>query len=104
MNAMPFIKTRANRKDNPHPPPVAELDDVHLALGEKKVLCGVSFDVPAKERLVILCQSGSGKSTILRLLLGILHPDAGSVKLKDGEISQMSRRDLNRARQKVGMV
>jgi phospholipid/cholesterol/gamma-HCH transport system ATP-binding protein len=104
MNAMTSIKTRAKGKDGSHSPPVAELHDVHLAFGEKKVLCGVSFDVPAKERLVILGQSGSGKSTILRLLLGILQPNAGSVKLKDGEISQMSRRDLNRARQKVGMV
>mgnify|MGYP003693923147 CR=1 FL=1 len=43
------------------------------------MLEGVSLDVQPQERLVIMGQSGSGKSTILRLILGILRPDSGSV-------------------------
>jgi len=46
---------------------------------EKIVLEGVSLDVQPQERLVIMGQSGSGKSTILRLILGILRPNAGSI-------------------------
>ena len=104
MNTITSSKRKVDGKNDPHPAPVAELDDVHLAFGEKKVLCGVSLDVPSRERLVILGQSGSGKSTILRLLLGILQPNDGAVKFKGGEISKMSRRDLNGTRQKIGMV
>jgi phospholipid/cholesterol/gamma-HCH transport system ATP-binding protein len=49
-------------------------------------------------------QSGSGKSTILRLILGILHPDAGSLFFKQFEITRLSRRKLMQVRQHVGMV
>ena len=56
---------------------VVELRDVHLAFPEKKVLEGVSLKVEPLDRLVIMGQSGSGKSTILRLILGILQPTAG---------------------------
>jgi phospholipid/cholesterol/gamma-HCH transport system ATP-binding protein len=84
--------------------PVAELSDVQLSFGDKQILRGVDLVVPEKERLVILGQSGGGKSTLLRLLLGILKPSAGSVKLRGREISKMSRRRLNRTRQRIGMV
>jgi ABC-type transporter Mla maintaining outer membrane lipid asymmetry ATPase subunit MlaF len=56
---------------------VFELRDVQLAFPEKKVLDGVSLKVEPLDRLVIMGQSGSGKSTILRLILGILQPTAG---------------------------
>ena len=58
---------------------VVELRDVHLAFPEKKVLDGVSLKVEPLDRLVIMGQSGSGKSTILRLILGILQPTAGEI-------------------------
>ncbi len=87
-----------------HIQPAAELTDVRLAFAEKEVLTGVSLRAMPRERLVILGQSGGGKSTILRLILGILKPTSGSVKMKGREVSKMSRRRLNRIRQKVGMV
>ncbi|MEY2557527.1 MAG: phospholipid/cholesterol/gamma-HCH transport system ATP-binding protein, partial [Verrucomicrobiota bacterium] len=66
-------------------PPVVELRDVHLEFEEKKVLEGVSLEVEPLDRLVIMGQSGSGKSTILRLVLGILQPTEGSVFFKQFE-------------------
>jgi phospholipid/cholesterol/gamma-HCH transport system ATP-binding protein len=84
--------------------PVAELSGVQLSFGDKQILSGVDLIIPEKERLVILGQSGGGKSTLLRLLLGILKPSAGSVKMRGREISKMSRRRLNRTRQRIGMV
>lgn len=71
---------------------------------DKKVLEGVSLDVQPQERLVIMGQSGSGKSTILRLILGILRPEAGSVFFKNFEINQLKRRKLQQVRQHIGMV
>ena len=56
-------------------PAVVELRDVRLQFDEKKVLDGVSLAVEPLDRLVVMGQSGSGKSTILRLILGILAAD-----------------------------
>ena len=83
---------------------LAELRDVKMQFEEKKVLDGVSLKVQPQDRLVIMGQSGSGKSTILRLILGILHPDAGSVFFKQFEITRLPRRKLQQVRQKIGMV
>ena len=61
---------------------VVELAGVTLSFGARKVLKGVDIQVTSQDRLVVLGQSGSGKSTILRLVLGILKPDSGAVKFR----------------------
>src|SRR3954447_26868753 len=86
------------------PPDVVELRDVHLSFDEKRVLDGVSLRVEPLDRLVVMGQSGSGKSTILRLILGILQPDNGSVFFKQFEITRLNRRKLQRIRTQIGMV
>jgi phospholipid/cholesterol/gamma-HCH transport system ATP-binding protein len=83
---------------------VVELRDVQLAFAERKVLNGVSLQVAPLDRLVIMGQSGSGKSTILRLILGILQPDAGEIFFKQFEISRLQRRKLQQVRSQIGMV
>ena len=85
-------------------PDVVELRDVHLSFDEKKVLDGVSLEVEPLDRLVVMGQSGSGKSTILRLILGILKPERGSVFFKQFEISRLNRRKLQQVRAHIGMV
>ena len=83
---------------------VVELRDVVMQFEEKKVLDGLSLKVHPQDRLVIMGQSGSGKSTILRLILGILQPNSGSVFFKQFEITRLPRRKLQQVRQKIGMV
>ena len=83
---------------------IAELREVTKRFEEKTVLDHVSLKVRSQERLVILGQSGSGKSTILRLILGILIPDEGSVFFKQFEITRLPRRKLQRIRRHIGMV
>src|SRR5207245_9782940 len=56
------------------------------------------------ERLVIIGQTGIGKSTILRMILGTLRPDSVSIFFKQFEITRLSRRKLQRVRQHIGMV
>jgi phospholipid/cholesterol/gamma-HCH transport system ATP-binding protein len=83
---------------------MVELRDVRMQFEEKKVLDGLSLKVEPRERLVIMGQSGGGKSTILRMILGTLRPDSGSIFFKQFEISRLSRRKLQRVRQHIGMV
>ena len=85
-------------------PPVVELRDVQLQFDEKKVLDGVSLSVEPLDRLVVMGQSGSGKSTILRLILGILPPSQGSIFFKQFEVSRLQRRKLQKVRTQIGMV
>jgi phospholipid/cholesterol/gamma-HCH transport system ATP-binding protein len=86
------------------PSHIVELRDVHVQFDEKKVLDGLSLEVKPQERLVIMGQSGSGKSTILRLILGILQPTSGSIFFKQFEITRLSRRKLQQIRRHIGMV
>jgi phospholipid/cholesterol/gamma-HCH transport system ATP-binding protein len=81
-----------------------ELCDVHKQFDEKKVLDGMSLQVEPCDRLVIMGQSGSGKSTILRLILGLMQPDSGSVFFQQFEITRLPRRKLQQVRQRIGMV
>jgi len=85
-------------------PHVVELRDIALSFDEKQVLNGVSLQVEPLDRLVVMGQSGSGKSTILRLILGILQPDSGSVFFKQFEITRLNRRKLQQIRTQIGMV
>jgi phospholipid/cholesterol/gamma-HCH transport system ATP-binding protein len=83
---------------------VVELRDVDLSFGDKEVLRSVSLVVGPQERLVIIGQSGAGKTTILRLVLGILEPTAGSVFFQQLEIPRLDSYELQRARMRIGMV
>src|SRR3954468_4535476 len=85
------------------PSHVVELREIEMQFEEKKVLNGVSLEVEPSERLVIMGQSGSGKSTILRLILGILEPEAGSVLFKQFEVTRLKRRKLQQIRRQIGM-
>jgi phospholipid/cholesterol/gamma-HCH transport system ATP-binding protein len=84
--------------------PLIQLKDVVLRFGDKTVLDGINLTVHSKDRLVILGQSGGGKSTLLRLILGILKPSAGEIHYKHLQIDRLSRSKLNLLRRRIGMV
>lgn len=80
------------------------LSGVWLALGERPVLRDVSFDVQPGQTKVILGNSGSGKTTILRVILGLYRPDRGSIRVDGQEITELDERNLTRVRQNMAMV
>jgi phospholipid/cholesterol/gamma-HCH transport system ATP-binding protein len=83
---------------------VVELRNVNMRFNGKQVLDDVSLVVEPQERLVIIGQSGAGKTTILRLILGILKPEEGSIFFKQHEVSRISDHELEQVRLRMGMV
>lgn len=73
------------------------LDDVHKAFGDKQVLRGVTLEVPKGESMVIIGGSGTGKSVTLKCILGLVHPDRGTITL-DGQPVDKGDRDAFLAR------
>ena len=84
--------------------PAIEFRDVHLAFDDKVILDGISFTVRRGETKIILGRSGGGKSTIIRLVLGLLKPDSGQILIDGEDITPYSERDMMPVRQKIGMV
>jgi phospholipid/cholesterol/gamma-HCH transport system ATP-binding protein len=85
-------------------PPFVELRGIHKAFGELEVLKGIDLAVQRGEVLTILGGSGSGKSVILKHLIGLLRPDRGSVWLDGEEVTQRSERQWFELRRRFGYV
>jgi phospholipid/cholesterol/gamma-HCH transport system ATP-binding protein len=81
-----------------------EFEDVHLEFEANEVLRGVSFRLPFGETKALFGVAGSGKSTILKLALGLLKPDSGRILALGNDISGMREQDLFAVRGKIGMV
>jgi phospholipid/cholesterol/gamma-HCH transport system ATP-binding protein len=84
--------------------PVVLFDRVQLAFDEKVVLQDVSFTLVKGHTKIILGASGSGKSTILKIVVGLLRSDAGVVWVNGGRVDQLSERELMAVRGDLGMI
>lgn len=84
--------------------PAVIFDHVSFAFDEHVVLRDVSFRVPAASMTILLGASGAGKSIILKLILGLLRPDSGSIVVHGERIDQMRERDLTHVRADIGMM
>ncbi len=81
-----------------------ELDGVSKCFGNKQVLSGVSFSVPRGEAVCLLGRSVTGKSVTLRLMIGLIKPDAGDIFISGYNISRLEGEELSRARCKMGFL
>ena len=84
--------------------PAIEFRNVYLSFDDQKILNGISFKVKRGETKIILGRSGGGKSTTIRLLLGLLKPDSGQIFVDGEDITTFSETEMMRVRQKMGMV
>ena len=93
-------------RDRPPDPEnrMIDLEGVHLAFGDKVILDGIWLEVDRGETLVVMGGSGTGKSTILRIILGLLEPDAGSVYVHGVNIVHANQEVLDEVRSQIGMV
>lgn len=81
-----------------------ELKDLRKSFGEQMVLNGVELAVDAGETVTVFGRSGTGKSVLLKLLIGLEKPDSGSIRIEGREIIGLSDQDLNEIRKKVGFL
>ncbi|MEO6238182.1 MAG: ATP-binding cassette domain-containing protein [Vicinamibacterales bacterium] len=88
----------------PAAPAAVEFDNVALAFDNHVVLKDLSFAVPKGSMRILLGASGAGKSLILKLILGLLRPDAGTILVNGNRVTEMSEVDLLKMRSDVGMV
>jgi phospholipid/cholesterol/gamma-HCH transport system ATP-binding protein len=84
--------------------PAIEFRNVQLAFDDLVVLDGISFTVRRGETKIVLGGSGSGKSTIINLILGLLKPDAGEIFVDGEAITEFDEVEMMRIRKKIGMV
>jgi phospholipid/cholesterol/gamma-HCH transport system ATP-binding protein len=84
--------------------PAVVFDHVSLAFDDHVVLRALSFSIPRGAMRMLLGASGSGKSVVLKLILGLLRPDAGAVVVNGQRVDAMDERDLLRLRADIGML
>ncbi len=81
-----------------------EIRGLSKKLGRRQVLEGLDLDVRRGETLVVLGPSGTGKSVLLKHIIGLMKPDAGSIRIEGEEIVGLSEKELNKVRQRFGML
>jgi len=96
----------SDEKTNPAVPvpPIIEIRGLHKSFGSSKVLDGITLSVPPGRTLVILGGSGSGKTVLMKHMIGLLKPDSGQVIVDGEDIVPMGAQELEKLRRKFGMV
>jgi len=78
--------------------------NLQKAFGTQEVLRGLNLEVPVGKITVVIGRSGTGKSVLLKILMGLMRADAGSIVINGADITRMSDRELTRVRNRFGMV
>lgn len=81
-----------------------ELIDVHKRFGKQVVLDGVNFNVQEGETVALLGPSGTGKSVLLKHIIGLIHPDSGTIIVDDKDVGRLKRQELAELRSHIGYV
>jgi len=81
---------------------VVRIRDLYKSFGDRKVLAGVNLDLKERENLVILGKSGTGKSVLIKCLVGLLKPDSGEINVLGYDVPSLSLKELNELRLQVG--
>jgi len=83
---------------------VIRVHDLHKTFGRQRVLRGLSLEVATGETMVVIGRSGGGKSVLLKHLIGLLHPDSGTIMVDGTDTTQLRGSALDRVRERYGVV
>lgn len=96
--------TFAEVDDSDRAIPAIEFNNVHLSFDDRKILNGLSLKVMKGETKIILGGSGGGKSTIIKLVLGLLKADEGQILVDGEDITNYTETQMMKVRKKIGMI
>ena len=81
-----------------------EIQQLYKSFDDKVIINDLNLKIPKGQRCTIIGPSGSGKSTILKLIVGLIQPNRGSILVDNVDVTTLSKRDLNLVRRKMGLV
>jgi phospholipid/cholesterol/gamma-HCH transport system ATP-binding protein len=81
-----------------------EIHNLHKSFGSKKVLDGINLKIETGETIVIIGRSGSGKSVLIKHIVGLLDPDDGYIKVENQRVDELNEKDLYNMRRKFGFL
>jgi phospholipid/cholesterol/gamma-HCH transport system ATP-binding protein len=98
-----MLNTEPNAKPKKDTPPV-QVESLSKSFGNQMVLKGINLEVAEGETLSVLGRSGTGKSVLLKLIIGLHTPDSGSIRVNGEEMTKLPLKELNEVRKKVGFL
>ena len=98
------VETKQGQAEKDGNAPVIAVADLHKSFGTQKVLNGISLAVKRGETLAVLGRSGTGKSVLLRLIIGLEKPDSGSILLHGQDIAGLALDQMGEIRKKMGFL
>ena len=84
--------------------PIITIDNLHKSFGTNVVLNGFTMDLKEGENVVVMGKSGSGKSVMIKCVIGLEKPDTGTILVMDKEINKLNREDLDELRTEIGFL
>ncbi|MFZ0200309.1 MAG: ABC transporter ATP-binding protein [Candidatus Sulfotelmatobacter sp.] len=104
MHTIDQVASKPDEVEQDGSAPVVAVEDVHKSFGTQKVLSGINLAVRRGETLAVLGRSGTGKSVLLRLVIGLEKPDSGLVRIQGQDIAGLALDQLGEIRKKMGFL
>ncbi|HWO28120.1 MAG TPA: ABC transporter ATP-binding protein [Candidatus Acidoferrum sp.] len=104
MHTIDQVVTERQEAEKDGNAPVIAVDDLHKSFASQKVLNGISLAVKRGETMAVLGRSGTGKSVLLRIIIGLEKPDSGSVRIHGQDIAGLALDQLGEIRKKMGFL
>jgi len=98
------LQSKETKTNSEKEPPPIQVESLSKCFGSQKVLKGVSLELARGETLTVLGRSGTGKSVLLKLIIGLQRPDSGSIRVCGQDVSNLPLKELNKVRKKVGFL
>jgi len=101
---MPATAPQPTARRDQAEPPLLQVDGLSVQFGQQMVLRDIALDIPAGQTLVVLGESGCGKTVLLKTMIGLVRPSRGEVRFEGQPLSRMRERELSHLRTKYGFV